>query len=222
VAQIFTASADTRLRASLLAAFLCIFLTVLIVGGSADSSYGTLVGWVQDQPVPFSHEHHVAGLGIDCRYCHTSVETSARAGLPATHVCMSCHSQIWTNAAMLAPVRHSLATDVPLQWNRVSRLPDYVFFNHSIHVTRGVPCVTCHGRVDRMPLMSRAEPFQMQWCLNCHRDAAPNLRPPAEVTRMDWSDWDAHPERHKDFGELVVKTYGIEPAKLTQCNICHR
>lgn len=222
VAQIFTASADTRLRASLLAAFLCIFLIVLVVGGYADSSYGTLVGWVQDQPVPFSHEHHVAGLGVDCRYCHTSVETSARAGLPATHVCLTCHSQIWTNAAMLAPVRHSLAADVPLQWNRVSRLPDYVYFNHSIHVTRGVPCVTCHGRVDRMPLMSRAEPFQMQWCLNCHRDPAPNLRPPAEVTRMDWSDWDAHPERHKDFGELVVKTYGIEPAKLTQCNICHR
>nr|WP_205925937.1 cytochrome c3 family protein [Rhizobium sp. P38BS-XIX] len=206
----------------MLAAFLCIFLVVLLVGGYADSSYGTLVGWVRDQPVPFSHEHHVAGLGIDCRYCHTSTETSAHAGLPATHICMSCHSQIWTGATMLAPIRHSLAANVPLQWNRVSRVPDYVYFNHSVHVTRGVPCVTCHGRVDQMPLMSRAAPFQMQWCLDCHRNPAPNLRPPAEVTRMDWSDWDAHPERHKDFGELAMKTYGIEPAKLTQCNICHR
>ncbi|MEF0943973.1 cytochrome c3 family protein [Rhizobium sp. BR 362] len=222
MAQIFTASADTRLRAFLLAAAILIFLLILFVGGYASSSYGTLIGWVQDQPVPFSHEHHVAGLGIDCRYCHTSVETSAYAGLPATHICMSCHSQIWTGAPMLAAVRHSLAANVPLRWNRVSRLPDYVYFNHSIHVTRGVPCVTCHGRVDQMPLMSRARPFQMQWCLNCHRDPAPNLRPPDQVTRMDWSDWDAHPEQHKDFGALVVKAYGIEPAKLTQCNICHR
>lgn len=220
--QIFTASADTRLRASLLAAAILIFFVVLFVGGYASSSYGTLVGWVQDQPVPFSHEHHLAGLGIDCRYCHTSVETSARAGLPATSICMSCHSQVWTGAGMLDAVRHSLAANVPLQWNRVSRLPDYVYFNHSIHVARGVPCATCHGRVDRMPLMSRAEPFQMQWCLDCHRNPAPNLRPPDQITRMDWSDWDAHPEQHKDFGELVVKANGIEPAKLTQCNICHR
>ena len=123
---------------------------------------------------------------------------------------------------MLQPVRLSLASNTPLAWNRVSRLPDYVYFNHSIHVARGVPCVTCHGRVDRMPLMSRAVPLQMQFCLDCHRDPGPNLRPAAEVTRMDWSDWDRHPEAHKDYGALMVKAYGIEPAKLIQCNICHR
>lgn len=222
MAQIFTASADTRLRAILLAAVVLTVFFVTFIGGYADSSYGTLVGWVQDQPIPFSHEHHVAGLGIDCRNCHTSVETSAKAGLPATHICMSCHSQIWTGAAMLAPVRESLADDKPLQWNRVSRLPDYVYFNHSAHVTKGVACVSCHGRVDRMPLMTRAQPFQMQFCLDCHRNPAPSLRPPEEITRMDWSDWDRDPGTHKAYGELVVKTYGIEPAKLTQCNICHR
>lgn len=222
MAQIFTTSADTRLRAFVLVACLIIFFAALFVGGYADSSYGTLEGWVRDQPVPFSHEHHVAGLGIDCRYCHTSAETSARAGLPATHICMTCHSQIWTNAAMLAPVRMSLAENKPLAWHRVSRLPDYVYFNHSIHVTRGVPCVTCHGRVDRMPLMMQAHAFQMRFCLDCHRDPAPNLRPPDQITRMDWSAWESEADLHKDYGELVVKTYGIEPKKLTQCNICHR
>lgn len=222
MAQIFTASADTRLRALLLAGVVVAVFLMIFIGGYAESSYGSLVGWVQDQPVPFSHEHHVAGLGVDCRYCHTSVETSARAGLPATHICMSCHSQIWTGAAMLAPVRHSLANDQPLEWNRVSRVPDYVYFNHSAHVTKGVPCVTCHGRVDEMPLMARAKPFQMQFCLDCHRNPAPNLRPPEEMTRMDWTDWDRDPGTHKEYGELMVKTYGIEPARLTQCNICHR
>ena len=220
--QIFTASADTRLRAVLLILALFGLGLMLFAGGYMDSSYATLVGWVRNQPVPFSHEHHVGGLGIDCRYCHTSVETSARAGLPATHICMTCHSQVWTGAAMLAPVRHSLASGKPLEWQRVARVPDYVYFNHSIHIARGVPCVTCHGRVDRMPLMMRAEPFQMQWCLDCHRNPAPHLRPPAEVTRMDWSDWSEHPEAHKDYGALMVKAYGIQPDKLDDCNICHR
>ena len=220
--QIFTASADTRLRALVLVALVWLTLLVLFIGGYPSSSYGTLVGWIRGQPVPFSHEHHVAGLGIDCRFCHTSVETSARAGLPATHICMSCHSQIWTNASMLAPVRLSLAENKPLAWHRVSRLPDYVYFNHSIHVTRGVPCVACHGRVDQMPLMMRAEPFEMRFCLECHRDPALRLRPPDEMTRMDWTGWENQSQQHKDYGELVVKAFGIEPKKLTQCNICHR
>lgn len=222
MAQIFTASADTRLRAILLGILIAFVCLVTFIGGYAESSYGTLIGWVQDQPVPFSHQHHVAGLGIDCRYCHTTVETSARAGLPATHICMSCHSQIWTGAAMLAPVRESLADNKPLEWNRVARVPDYAYFNHSIHVTKGVPCVSCHGRVDQMPLLTRAKPFQMQFCLDCHRDPAPSLRPPEEVTRMDWTDWDRDPGAHKEYGELMMKTYGIEPAKLTQCHTCHR
>lgn len=220
--QIFTASADTRLRLAVLLAVLLMVGGVLLVGGYMNSSYATLVGWVRDQPVPFSHEHHVGGLGIDCRYCHTSVEESARASLPPTHVCMTCHSQIWTGAPMLAPVRESLASGKPLEWHRVARVPDYVYFNHSIHIARGVPCVECHGRVDKMPLLAAAKPFQMQWCLSCHRDPAPHLRPPAEVTRMDWSDWDTHSEEHRLYGERMVKKYGIEPARLDDCNTCHR
>ncbi|HEY6980332.1 cytochrome c3 family protein [Reyranella sp.] len=220
--QIFTASADTRLRTGMLLVALVFAGCLLFLGGFMDATYATLVGWVRDQPVPFSHAHHVGALGIDCRYCHTSVEVSAEAGLPPTHVCMTCHSEIWTGAPMLAPVRQSLATGTPIAWRRVARLPDYVYFNHSIHISRGVPCVTCHGRVDRMPLLARAEPFQMRWCLACHRDPASHLRPRDQVTRMDWSEWDRHPERHADFGRRMMARYHIEPAKLIDCSTCHR
>lgn len=201
-------------------------MAVALLGGTAigagwvDSSFVTQVGWVQDQPVPFSHDHHVGGLGIDCRYCHTSVETSARAGLPATHVCMTCHSQLWTGAPMLAPVRRSLATGLPLYWNRVAQLPDYVQFNHAIHIHRGVPCVECHGRVDKMPLMWRAKPFQMQWCLSCHRDPAPHLRPRSGVTRMDWPDESEQARRR--FGEAMVRLHHIDVARMDNCELCHR
>nr|WP_254007756.1 cytochrome c3 family protein [Rhizobium sp. L1K21] len=187
-----------------------------------DSAYATLRDWVRHQPVPFSHEHHVGGLGIDCRYCHTSVEEDASAGLPPTHICMTCHSQLWTSAPMLAPVRQSLAEGNPLEWQRVARVPDYVYFNHSIHIQRGVACVECHGRVDKMPLMKRAKAFQMQFCLDCHRDPAPNLRPPDQVTRMDWSSWKQNSSEHEDYGRLMVKAYGIQPSKLDDCSICHR
>lgn len=220
--QIFTASADTRLRAGLLLCVVVGVCAVLFTGGYMQSSYATRVGWVKDQPVPFSHQHHVGGLGLDCRYCHTTVEKSEHAGLPATHVCMTCHSQVWTGAPVLAPVRESLATGRPLAWNRVARLPDYVYFNHAIHIARGVPCVTCHGRVDELPLMAREKPFQMQWCLDCHRDPAPALRPPSEVTRMDWSGWERDQERHARYGAMMMKAYGIEPTKLDDCNTCHR
>ncbi|MET4701386.1 ferredoxin [Constrictibacter sp. MBR-5] len=222
MAQIFPASADTWLRLTLVMMVLGLAGAVAVAGGYADSSYATLVGWVQDQPVPFSHEHHVGGLGIDCRYCHTAVEEGPRAGLPATHICMTCHSQVWTGAPMLAPVRQSLARDEPLVWNRVAAVPDYVYFDHSIHVSRGVPCVACHGRVDKMPLMMRAQPFQMGFCLDCHRDPAPHLRPPDQVTRMDWSDRQDHPESHAAYGRAMVAKYGIEPRKLDDCSICHR
>lgn len=135
---------------------------------------------------------------------------------------MTCHSQVWTGAPMLAPVRESLSTGRPLVWERVARLPDYVYFDHSIHVARGFPCVACHGRVDQMPLMKRAQPFQMRWCLDCHRDPAPRLRPPEQVTRMDWSDWDAHPESHGNYGESAVVAYAIDTSKLDDCGLCHR
>ena len=220
--QIFTASADTRLRAVLLVLVLLALGAVGLIGGYMDSSYATLVGWVRKQPVPFSHEHHVDGLGIDCRYCHTTVEESPQAGLPPTHVCMTCHSEVWTGAPVLAPVRESLASGQPLAWNRVAKLPDYVYFDHSIHIDRGVPCVACHGQVDEMPLMARREAFQMEFCLGCHRDPASRLRPPDQVTRMDWSAWDRAPEVHEVYGRLMMALHGIEPDTLDDCGICHR
>jgi hypothetical protein len=134
---------------------------------------------------------------------------------------MTCHSQLWTGAGVLAPVRASLAQGKPLQWNRVSEVPDYVFFNHSIHVNRGVPCEACHGRVDQMPLMQRAHAFQMRFCLDCHRNPAPRLRPPEEETRMDWKGWENLPA-HKAYGIQRVKALHINPAKLTNCETCHR
>jgi hypothetical protein len=219
--QIFTASADTWLRLCALLVFLLVFGLGLLGSGFVNSSYVTRVGWTVDQPVPFSHRHHVGELGLDCRYCHTNVETGANAGFPPTQTCMTCHSQLWTGAGVLEPVRQSMATGQPLRWNRVSSVPDYVFFNHSIHVDRGVPCVACHGRVDRMPLTVRGHPFQMTFCLSCHRDPAPRLRPPDQVTRMDWSGWEDTPA-HRAYGALAMKHFGIEPAKLVNCEICHR
>ena len=136
------------------------------------------------QPVPFSHQHHVTGLGIDCRYCHTSVETSSFAGIPPTKTCMNCHSQIWTNAQLLEPVRASYKSGESLQWTRVNQLPDFVYFNHSIHVNKGVGCNTCHGPVDQMPLMYQQESLQMEWCLGCHRAPENNLRPRDQVFNM--------------------------------------
>jgi len=184
------------------------------------SPYETQQGWVQHQPVPFSHKHHVADAGIDCRYCHSSVETSAHAGLPATHVCMTCHSQLWAGAEVLAPVRDSLATGRPLVWHRVAQVPDYVYFNHSIHVARGVACVECHGRIDTMPLIQQAKPFQMQFCIDCHQDPAPHLRPPDKVTQMAPLSWSAAEQRR--YGERVMAAHRIDPKKLVNCEMCHR
>ena len=150
MAQIFSAAADLRLRAAAIVFALTILAASLVGGGYVNSSYLTRVGWTQHQPVPFSHQHHVGGLGIDCRYCHTTVEVSSERRLPPTHTCMTCHSQIWTGAADPGSGAPEPRDGEPLRWNRVAKVPDYVFFNHAIHVNRGVPCVTCHGRVDQM------------------------------------------------------------------------
>src|SRR5205807_10060649 len=150
--QIFGRSSNTWARASIIGAVGFFFLLWGVLYAMYRSPYATEQNVPRVQVVPFSHQHHYSGLGIDCRYCHTSVETSAFAGVPPTETCMSCHSQVWTDAPMLAPVRHSLATDTPLEWNRVNDLPDFVFFNHGIHVQKGIGCSTCHGRVDQMPL----------------------------------------------------------------------
>ena len=201
-------------------------VVALIVGASAAGAgyvrnpLRTQVGFVQDQTVPFSHKHHAGDLGIDCRYCHTGVETGADAGLPPTHTCMTCHSQIWTGAPMLAPVRESYATGTPLKWNRVAQLPDYVYFDHHVHVDNGVACVECHGRVDEMPLTWRAQPFTMGFCLECHKDPAKALRPPSMVTRMGWSGVDR--KWLARYGEQAAAHKGIDPNRLTNCETCHR
>ena len=180
------------------------------------SPYVTEAGVVRRQPVPFSHKHHVSGIGIDCRYCHTSVEESAVAGIPPTKTCMNCHTQIWAESPMLEPVRTSLRTDTSLAWVRVHDLPDFVYFDHSIHVQKGMGCVTCHGRVDEMPLMWRQQSLLMEWCLACHREPERFVRPRAFVFRMDWKP----SEDQLTLGRKLVQEYHI--AKRTSCSVCHR
>jgi len=181
------------------------------------TDYARHVRWFVRQPVPFSHEHHVAGLGIDCRFCHTSVEVSSSAGLPPTYTCMTCHSQIWTNAPLLAPVRRSLIDDKPIVWNRINDLPDYVYFNHSIHIAKGVGCSNCHGEVDRMPLSYKAKPLTMQFCLDCHRDPGPNLRPKDQIYNTEW-----HRTVDTPSADMLMAEYDIGGRTLTDCSICHR
>lgn len=178
------------------------------------SPYRTGQGAIPEQPVPFSHEHHVGGLGIDCRYCHSGVDKSPFAGLPDTHTCMSCHSQLWTNAQMLAPVRDSLERGIPLRWIRVHRLPDFVYFDHRAHVTRGIGCESCHGRVDRMPLMRQAYSMTMLWCLDCHRNPVPNLRAAGQITAMG-----AAPSLD---AAALLHQYQIHTDRMTECITCHR
>ncbi len=194
---------------------------VLAVGLSYEvmrSPYVTNQNITRNQPVPFSHEHHVSGLGLDCRYCHTSVEKARFAGMPPTETCMTCHSQIWTNAQMLAPVRESLAKNKPMAWTRVHRLPDYVYFDHSIHVAKGVGCTTCHGDIGQMRLTRQADPLTMQWCLDCHRNPAPHLRPGEAIFDPKWQP----PKDQAEVGPKLVAAYHINTGHLTDCTICHR
>ena len=170
-----------------------------------------------EQPVPFSHRHHVGDDGIDCRYCHDSVETSSFAGIPPISTCMTCHSQLYTDQAMLKPVVDSWRQGVALHWQRVHQLPDFVYFNHSIHVAKGVGCESCHGRVDRMALTMRTQPLSMQWCLQCHRAPQNYLRPREQVFAMDW-----HPQDQQKLGLALVKRYHIDTRRLTDCSVCHR
>ena len=180
------------------------------------SDYVTGAGVVRDQPVPFSHQHHVGGLGIDCRYCHGSVETAAVAGMPTTKTCMNCHAQIWAAGPMLEPVRESFRTGKSLSWDRVHRLPDFVFFNHSIHVKKGVGCSTCHGRVDEMPLTRQVASLYMEWCLQCHRQPELFIRPRREIFNMAWQA----PADQLQSGQELVKAFKIE--RYTDCSTCHR
>jgi hypothetical protein len=173
------------------------------------------------QPVPFSHQHHVAGLGIDCRYCHTSVENSSFAGLPPTETCMTCHSQVWRDAPVLEPVRQSLATGQPISWKRVNQTPDFVFFNHSIHVQKGIGCSTCHGAVNQMPIMWKEHSLYMRWCLDCHEAPEKFLRPRDQIFSMDWQPGPNQAER----GRQLLTEYHILSSRLEQlrdCSMCHR
>jgi hypothetical protein len=218
LAQVFRPAANTIAMvviASVAAA------PVLLVGGAyalMKSPYVTNQSLTREQPVPFSHAHHVGGLGLDCRYCHTSVTTSRFAGVPPTETCMTCHSQLWTNASMLAPVRESMAANLPIHWRRVHVLPDYVYFDHSIHISKGVGCSTCHGAVDRMPLMRQAASLTMGWCLECHRHPEAALRPPDKIFDMKW----APPVDQLAEGRRLMKEYHIDVAHLTDCSKCHR
>ncbi|MGN6517736.1 MAG: cytochrome c3 family protein [Rhizomicrobium sp.] len=183
-----------------------------------NSPYATDQDLTRAQPVPFSHAHHVGDLGLDCRMCHTGVEKAAFAGLPSTHICMTCHSQIWTNAQMLAPVRQSYATGKPLHWRRVNRVPDYVFFDHSIHVAKGIGCSVCHGPVQKMALMRQAKPLTMGWCLDCHRHPEKYIRPKDDVFDMYWST----PPDQLAQGRKLISQYLIHTDHLTDCSTCHR
>jgi Cytochrome c7 and related cytochrome c len=187
MAQVFDRSSNALVRLSLVLTGLIVIALGVTLNELQRSPWVTRQGQRADQPVPFSHKHHVEGLGLQCQYCHTSVEKSSYAGIPPTKTCMNCHSQIWTNAQLLEPVRNSWATGESIQWIRVHDLPDYVYFNHEIHVNKGIGCASCHGRVDEMPLMYQENTLQMEWCLNCHRNPAVNLRPTAEVYNMAWA-----------------------------------
>ncbi len=216
--QLFRPSANVIARALLITGVLFPFAAIGVTYGIMHSAYVTGQDVIRTQPIPFSHKHHYAELGIHCLYCHTSVEKSPFAGLPATQICMSCHSQVWTNAAMLAPVRESLANKQPIRWNRVHLLPAYVYFDHSVHVAKGVGCSTCHGRVDQMALTSQAAPLTMGWCLDCHSNPAPNLRPQDQIFEMAW----APPPDQDRAGNELLKANRIDPNRLIECSTCHR
>ena len=185
--QIFHRSTNTFSKLSIFGAVFILAALAAMTAAINRSSYVTQAGVPREQPVPFSHQHHVNGVGIDCRYCHTSVESAAFANIPPTKTCMNCHSQIWASSPTLEPVRESFRSDRSIPWTRVHDLPDFVYFDHSIHVNKGVGCSTCHGRVDQMQRVTQVQPLTMGWCLSCHRDPAPNLRASTEITKMDWT-----------------------------------
>jgi hypothetical protein len=233
MAQIFHPAMNTIAKASIVA------LVLGVVGVSAiaclidRSPYHTHQAQVREQPVPFSHAHHVRDLGLDCRYCHTSVTDSSFAGLPATKTCMTCHSRIWTDAALLEPVRKSWRDEIPIQWNRVHNLPDFVYFPHDIHVNKGIACVTCHGQIDQMALTFQHATLQMSWCLECHRSPQEYLRPRDQVFNMNFSIDDAVKQKYSDadhkvtdqnsLGFALIDLYHIPTdGRITNCYSCHR
>jgi hypothetical protein len=214
--QIFHRSTNTFSKASIFGSVFILAFLLWLFGAWSRSSWATQAGVAREQPVPFSHAHHVGDVGLDCRYCHTSVETSGFANIPPTKTCMNCHSQIWSGSPTLEPVRDSFRTDRSIAWTRVHDLPDFAYFNHSIHVNKGVGCETCHGRVDKMPLTWQRASLQMEWCLDCHRHPEQHVRPREEVFRMGYEP----PIEQEELGRRLVKEYKIQ--SLTSCSTCHR
>ena len=214
--QIFHRSANTLSKVSLVGLLSVVASLILLAMVLGRSSYVTRANEYIEQPIQFSHLHHVSDDGIDCRYCHTSVETSPFAGIPPTKTCMNCHSQLFNTEPILEPVRASFREDKPLHWVRVHDLPDFVYFNHSIHVKKGMGCEVCHGRIDQMPLTLQARSLQMEWCIDCHRNPENYVRPRSEITTMGYRPAVAQ----SVIGPQLVKAYGIQ--SLTSCSTCHR
>jgi len=214
--QIFHRSTNTFSKASIFGSVFILAFLLWLFGAWSRSSWATQAGVAREQPVPFSHAHHVGDVGLDCRYCHTSVETSGFANIPPTKTCMNCHSQIWSGSPTLEPVRDSFRTDRSIAWTRVHDLPDFAYFNHSIHVNKGVGCETCHGRVDKMPLTWQKAALQMEWCLDCHRHPERNVRPREEVFTMGYEP----PIEQEELGRRLVNEYKIQ--SLTSCSTCYR
>ena len=216
MAQVFGPAANSVARFSLLGSLLGLGLLFGALELYVRSPYVTSVGQPVEQPIPFSHKHHVMDDGIDCRYCHTTVENSAFAGMPSTQTCMNCHSEIWAQSPVLDPVRQSFASGTPIVWNRVDTLPGFVYFDHSIHVQKGVGCSTCHGRVDEMPLTYKTQSMQMSWCLDCHQNPQQFLRPRGEVFNMTWQP----PANQDQLGRDLMAAYHVQ-SKIS-CSTCHR
>jgi len=216
MAQIFHRSTNTVSKVSIFGALFIAAGGLWVTLEVNRSPYVTRAYEARAQPVPFSHAHHVGGIGIDCRYCHTSVDKAAFAGIPPTQTCMNCHSQVWSQSPTLEPVRASFRTDTSIEWTRVHDLPDFAYFNHSAHVNKGIGCSTCHGRVDRMPLTWQEKSLQMEWCLQCHRQPEKYVRPKSEVYNIAYEP----PADQLALGERLVKEYGIKTR--TSCSACHR
>ncbi len=221
MSQIFPRSANALARSSLFGVLSLVLFLGWLIFTLMRSSWATKQFEFVDQPIQFSHAHHVGGMGIDCRYCHTSVEKSSFAGIPPTKTCMNCHSQIFSTAPILEPVRASFRNDTPLNWIRVNDLPDFVYFNHQIHIKQGVGCDTCHGPVDKMPLMYQAQPLLMDWCLTCHREPENFIRPRSEVFNMNYRIPEGTTQ--KELGLRLKKEYNIAGTEhMTSCSVCHR
>jgi hypothetical protein len=218
MAQIFRPNANLLARISIFGGLLLVLELLLVLGVYFRSNYFRQVNIAIEQPVPFSHQLHNQVLGVQCQYCHTSVDKSYFANIPATETCMACHSQVALGSPKLAAVRDSYATGKPINWVKVHDLPDFVYFNHSIHVNKGIGCNNCHGQINQMAVVWQEQPLFMGWCLNCHRNVEQYIRPREEVYNMNY----VYPANQAELGVSLVAQYGINKKNLTNCAICHR